>query len=64
MNKPMDKEYKLFIDGQWVDGVEGKTFNTYCPANGELLSTCVDASKEDVDRAVTAAWKAFEKWKT
>jgi len=63
MNKPMDKEYKLFIDGQWVDGVEGKTFNTYCPANGELLSTCVDASKEDVDRAVTAAWKAFEKWK-
>lgn len=63
MNKPMDKAYKLFIDGKWVDGVEGKTFNTYCPANGELLSTCVDASKEDVDRAVTAAWKAFEKWK-
>ena len=34
----------------------------YCPANGEQLSTIADATKEDVDRAVDAAWKAFETW--
>jgi len=62
-NKPMDREYKLFIDGKWVDGREGKTFDSYCPANGELLSTCAVAEKEDVDLAVKAAWKAFESWK-
>jgi len=63
MEKPMDRNYKLFIDGKWVDGKEGKTFDTYCPANGELLSTCVEAGPEDVDLAVKAAWKAYDSWK-
>jgi len=63
MEKPMDRNYKLFIDGKWVDGKEGKTFDSYCPANGELLSTCVEAGREDVDLAVEAAWKAFDSWK-
>jgi acyl-CoA reductase-like NAD-dependent aldehyde dehydrogenase len=63
MQKPMDDNYKLFIDGKWVDGQAGKTFKTYCPANGELLATCVDAGAEDVEAAVKAAWKAFETWK-
>lgn len=59
----IDKSYKLFIDGKWVDGKEGKTFEEYNPANGELLATCAEASREDVDLAVKAAWKAFETWK-
>lgn len=63
MDKPMDKSYKLLIDGKWVDSKEGQTFNAYCPANGELLATCVNGSREDVDLAVKAAWKAFDSWK-
>ncbi|AFV12356.1 aldehyde dehydrogenase AldA [Thermacetogenium phaeum DSM 12270] len=63
MKKPMDDSYKLYINGKWVDGKEGKTFNTYCPATGELLATCVEAGMEDVDEAVKAAWKAWETWK-
>ena len=62
MIKP-DTNYKLYIDGRWVDSQAGKTFKATNPANGELLATCVDASKEDVDLAVKAAWKAFESWK-
>ena len=62
MFKP-DNQYKLYIDGQWVDGKEGKTFKAFNPSNGELLAECVDAGKEDVDNAVKAAWKAFETWK-
>ncbi|MDK2991768.1 MAG: aldehyde dehydrogenase [Clostridiales bacterium] len=63
MSKLIDDSYKLFIDGKWVDGKEGKTYKEYNPANGEVLATCVDAGKEDVDMAVNAAWKAFETWK-
>ncbi|SFH10025.1 Acyl-CoA reductase [Desulfotomaculum arcticum] len=64
MQKPMDDSYKLYINGAWVDGREGKAFKTYCPATGEFLAACVDAGKEDVDDAVRAAWSAWETWKT
>lgn len=63
MLKVTDDNYQLYINGQWIDGKEGKNFNAYNPANGELLATCVDASKEDVDDAVQSAWKAWETWK-
>ena len=56
--KVTDDKYQLYINGKWVEGKSGKTFNAYNPSNGELLATCVDASKEDVDEAVKAAWKA------
>lgn len=63
MNNPADTSYRLFIGGEWVDGVEGRTLESRCPANGELLSTFVDAGAEDVDRAVQAARKAYDNWK-
>jgi aldehyde dehydrogenase (NAD+) len=63
MQADVDKSYKLFIGGKWLDGKGGDTFGTYCPANGELLSNCAAAGKEDVDLAVKAAWMAFETWK-
>lgn len=63
MEKTVDSTYKLFIDGKWGEGKEGKTFKAYNPSNGEMLATCVDAGKEDVDLAMKAAWKAYDKWK-
>ncbi|HHY68741.1 MAG TPA: aldehyde dehydrogenase family protein [Bacillota bacterium] len=63
MERPIDSHYKLLIDGKWVDAKDGATFETYCPADGTLLATCAQASQEDVDMAVQAAWKAFETWK-
>jgi aldehyde dehydrogenase (NAD+) len=63
MEKVVDDSYKLLINGRWVDASDGKTFKTYCPANGELLATCAEATKQDVDDAVKAAWKAWESWK-
>lgn len=63
MTGVVDNAYELFIDGKWTKGKEGKTFKSYNPANGEVLSTCIDACKEDVDLAVSAAWKAFDSWK-
>ncbi len=63
MNKVIDDRYGLFINNEWVEGQKGKTFECFNPASGERLATCVDATKQDVDIAVDAAWKAFESWK-
>ncbi len=57
---PINKTYQLFIDGQWVDAVSGKTFKSYNPATGELNAVVAEAGTEDVDLAVKAARKAFE----
>jgi len=51
---------KLFIDGDFTDSITGKQFETYNPATGEILAHVSEAQKEDVDRAVLAAKKAFE----
>src|ERR1041385_2446718 len=59
----MVKEYKLFIDGQWVDSESGNTFKTPNPATGETLAEVAEADKADIDKAVAAARRAFEgKW--
>ncbi len=60
----MKKHYQLFINGEYVDSTNGEYFEAYNPATGELLATVAKATKEDVDRAVEAARKAFEtgKW--
>ncbi|HEX6502797.1 MAG TPA: aldehyde dehydrogenase family protein [Terriglobales bacterium] len=49
---------KLLINGQRVEG--SKTFETFNPATGEVLTRVVEASSGDVDRAVQAARTAFE----
>ncbi len=63
MQAEVDKNYQLFIGGKWIDAKNGETFATVCPANGEELSHCADAGKEDVDDAVRAARAAFDTWK-
>jgi len=63
MHADIDREYGLLIGGKWVDGTAGKKIPTVCPANGEVLSHFVEASAEDVDLAIKAAWSAFETWK-
>ncbi|MCQ2078750.1 MAG: aldehyde dehydrogenase family protein [archaeon] len=58
----LDSEYKLFIGGQWVPASDGATFATTCPATGEVLAKCAQATEADVDAAVKAAWAAFPAW--
>lgn len=55
--------YGLFINGEWVPASDGGTFVTTNPATGETLATCAEATSEDVDAAVKAAWAAFPEWK-
>ena len=51
---------KMLIDGKWVDAASGKTFETYNPATGEVLARVAEGDAKDVDRAATAARRAFE----
>ena len=54
------KPRKMFIAGKWVDAASGKTFPSYNPATGEVLAKVAEGDREDIDRAVKAARKAFE----
>ncbi|MFI6642121.1 aldehyde dehydrogenase family protein [Streptomyces sp. NPDC050504] len=54
--------YGLFIDGEFTDAADGRVFKTVSPSTEEVLSEVARAGAEDVDRAVKAARKAFEKW--
>src|SRR3984893_17718695 len=51
---------RMLIDGKWVDAASGKQFESRNPATGELLATVAEGDAEDINRAVTAARKAFE----
>ena len=52
---------KLLIDNQWTEAASGRTFATINPSTGEEICQVAEAAKEDVDRAVTAARRAFER---
>lgn len=51
---------KMFIGGEFVESVTGKTFETYNPADGEVLAHVCEAQAEDVNHAVVAAKQAFK----
>ncbi len=54
------KPRQMFINNQFVNSASGKTFPTYNPATGEVLAQVAEGDREDVNRAVKAARKAFE----
>ena len=53
------KNYKMFIDGEWLDSDTKKTFETLNPENNKPWAIVPEASAKDVDKAVQAAQKAF-----
>ena len=57
---PAIRQTKLLIDGQWVDPVDGKSFDTLNPATGESIAKVAEGSAKDVDKAVKAARRALE----
>ncbi|KAJ0030004.1 hypothetical protein Pint_13151 [Pistacia integerrima] len=59
-NIPKIRFTKLFINGEFVDAVSGKTFETIDPRTGEVTARVAQGDKEDVDLAVKAARQAFD----
>ena len=56
----MADAYQMFIDGEWVNSSDGQTRDVINPATGEVLATVQEGTKEDADKAVAAARRAFE----
>ena len=54
------RQHRMLIDGRFVPAASGKTFPVYNPATGEVVARVPEAEKEDVNRAVSAARRAFD----
>ncbi len=52
---------KAFIDGDHVDARSGETFDSLNPATGTVLAKVAACDAADVDRAVAAARRAFDR---
>jgi 1-pyrroline dehydrogenase len=55
-------QQKNFVDGKWVDAIEGGTMEVLNPATGETIAEVPSGTQADVDRAVEAAKKALPEW--
>jgi acyl-CoA reductase-like NAD-dependent aldehyde dehydrogenase len=51
---------RMVIGGEQVDAADGGTFDVVNPATGKVIARAPMGGREDVDRAVAAAQKAFE----
>jgi 1-pyrroline dehydrogenase len=59
---PTVETKQQLIGGQWVDAASGETIVVENPASGQVIARVPKSGAEDVDRAVTAAAKAFASW--
>ncbi len=57
---PKIQNFKMYINGEWVDSSSGKKIQTLNPENNEVWATVPEANEEDVDKAVQSAQNAFE----
>ena len=53
-------EGRAFIDGKYVDAIDGSKFETINPATGEVLCSVAKCNSKDVDLAVKVSRKAFD----
>lgn len=64
LKTPLTGSYKqpigLYINGEWVEGVDKKKFETINPATEEVITSVCEATEKDVDIAVKHARTAFE----
>jgi phenylacetaldehyde dehydrogenase len=51
-------KYNL-IGGKWVPAASGRTFEVFNPADGSVIARVPDSDREDINRAVAAARRAF-----
>jgi aldehyde dehydrogenase (NAD+) len=58
----MDHAQQFYIDGQWVDPIGTDTLEVINPATEKPITLIALGNEADVDRAVTAARKAFDSY--
>ena len=53
------EQFKMYIDGDFVEAASGEWFDSFDPFTGKVWSQVAAGGPADVDRAVQAAHKAF-----
>jgi phenylacetaldehyde dehydrogenase len=56
----LDRQHKLFINGQWQDSLGSETLEVIDPATEAGIATIQLANEQDIDKAVAAASAAFK----
>jgi acyl-CoA reductase-like NAD-dependent aldehyde dehydrogenase len=54
----------MLVDGKWVASADGRLLGVENPANRTIIAEVPRGGAEDVDRAVRAALRAFETWRS
>jgi betaine-aldehyde dehydrogenase len=49
-----------YIDGKWIDAADGKRFDVFDPATGQVVARAADSQPPDVEAAIDAARNAFD----
>src|SRR4051794_26337594 len=60
---PMTETIRNFIDGALADAADGATTELVDPCTGTVFANAARSGAADVDRACTAAQRAFETWR-
>jgi acyl-CoA reductase-like NAD-dependent aldehyde dehydrogenase len=55
-------ERGLYIDGEFVESLDGATLDVLNPHDGSVLAVVAEGGPDDIDRAVNVAQRAFESW--
>jgi len=55
-------QYENFIGGEWVKPTNGEYFENVSPVDGKSFTRIPRSTKEDIDKAVAAAWAAAAEW--
>ena len=62
-DRRLPRHRALYYGGAWHESQAGRTIAVLAPATGDALGTTIDATADDVERAVAAARKAFLTWR-
>ena len=58
----LGRPHQLFIDGQWVDAADGRTFGTYDPATGAEITQVAHGGPEVAISLISACSPAATKF--
>ncbi|MEC8919020.1 MAG: aldehyde dehydrogenase family protein, partial [Pseudomonadota bacterium] len=56
-------DVKLYIDGEWREGSDGRQIDVVNPATGEVIGRVAHATTADLDAALAATERGFQTWR-
>src|SRR4030067_2436634 len=58
----MPREYKMYINGEWVGALDGEVCDDLNPYTGGVFARVTSGKRADARRAIEAAQAAFPAW--